>query len=99
MESKLANQTVTSLLNEDQKKLVERNRSHLKIIADTLRLTAVQNIAQRRHRESNTDDDNLSNQEQLTFEFRYVFEYEVHEEFLGFINAEKLTAERMRERK
>ena len=58
MESKLADQTVTSLLNECHAKLVERNRSYLKIIADTLRLTAVQNIAQRGHRESTTDDDN-----------------------------------------
>ena len=58
MESKLANQTVSSLLNEEHARLVERNRSYLKIMADTLRLTAVQNIAQRGHRESNTDDDN-----------------------------------------
>ncbi|XP_028415016.1 zinc finger MYM-type protein 1-like [Dendronephthya gigantea] len=165
MESKLANQTVTSLLNEGHNKLVERNRNYLKIIADTLRLTAVQNIAQQGHRESNTDDDNnnkgnfleilsfmknyseilkdrlesgpqnakythhtlqdaileilsdiildvtkeiqeaeyfallvdetinLSKQEQFTFVLRYVFEYEVHEEFLGFRNAKELTAE------
>ena len=58
MESKLANQTVTSLPNEGHNKLVERNRSYLKIIADTLLLTAFQNIAQRTHRESNTDNDN-----------------------------------------
>ena len=58
MESNLADQTVTSLFNESHAKLVERNRSYLKIIADTLRLTAVQNIAQRGHRESTTDDDN-----------------------------------------
>ena len=60
MESKLADQTVSCLLNEGHARLVERNRSYLKIIADTLRLTAVQNIAQRGHRESNTDDDNNS---------------------------------------
>ena len=60
MESKLADQTVSSLLNEGHARLVERNRSYLKIIANTLRWTAVQNIAQRGHRESNTDDDNNS---------------------------------------
>ena len=151
--------------NEGHARLVERNRSYLKIIADTLRLTAVQNIAQRGHRESNTDDDNnsgnfleilsfmknyseiledrlengpqnakythhtvrdaileilsdiildeikeeikeaeyfallvdetkdLSKQEQLTFVLRYVFNYEVHEEFLGFRAADGLTAD------
>ncbi|XP_028395720.1 zinc finger protein 345-like [Dendronephthya gigantea] len=35
----------------------------------------------------------LSKQEQLTFVLRSVFEYEVHGEFLGFRNAEELTAE------
>ena len=34
----------------------------------------------------------LSKQEQLTFVLRYVFEYEVCEEFFSFRNAEELTA-------
>ena len=39
------------------RQFVKRNREYIKIIVDTLQLTAVQNIAQRGHRESDVDDD------------------------------------------
>lgn len=57
MDSKLSGKTVTSLLNDSHRQFVKRNRDYIKIVADTLRLTAVQNIAQRGHRESNTNPD------------------------------------------
>ena len=62
METKLSQKTITSLLNDDHRQFVKRNREYVKIIVDTLRLTAVQNIAQRGHRESNDDaDENRGN--------------------------------------
>ena len=48
------------LIDEQHKMAVEKNREYIKTIADTLRLTAIQNIAQRGHRETN-DEENKGN--------------------------------------
>ena len=42
--------TVIDALDEAHREEVEKNRIYLKLIVDTLRLTAIQNIAQRGHR-------------------------------------------------
>ena len=57
METKLSQKTVTSLLKDDLHQFVKKNREYIKIIVDILRLTAIQNIGQRGHRESNEDSD------------------------------------------
>jgi hypothetical protein len=54
LESKLSGQTIADHISEGHRLIVEKNRQYIKTIADTLRLTAVQNIAQRGHREGDT---------------------------------------------
>ena len=62
IETKLSQKTISSLLNDDHRQFVKRNCEYIKIIVDTLRLMAVQNIAQPGHRESNVDaDENRGN--------------------------------------
>ena len=46
-EAKQMKSTLANLLNEQHKETVKENREFIKTIADILRLTAVQNIAQR----------------------------------------------------
>ena len=54
LESKLSQKTVADFVSESHRETVQKNREYFKTIVDTLRLTAIQNIAQRGHREGET---------------------------------------------
>lgn len=49
---KASNKTVIDLIDDNYRKQVMENRHYLKTLAEVLRLTAIQNISQRGHRES-----------------------------------------------
>ena len=48
--------TVIDMVDSEHRKQVLENRHYLKTVAEVLRLTAVQNISQRGHRETAADD-------------------------------------------
>ncbi|KAF3856817.1 hypothetical protein F7725_017540 [Dissostichus mawsoni] len=52
----LTDSSIVDMINKEYRKKVEENRSYIKTVADVLRLTATQNIAQRGHRESEESD-------------------------------------------
>ena len=54
------NETVLSLTDADHVKQVAENRHYFKTVAEVLRLTAMQDIAQRGHREG-VDEPNTGN--------------------------------------
>ena len=167
LQTKRENKTVLDYIDKAHQHQTNRNREYIKILADTLRLTAIQNIAQRGHREHEEslhenrgnfleileflkkyeiherisesvgnakythhtvqnaildifcdiildeikeeigesqyfsilvdETKDLSKQEQMSFVIRYLFDGEIHEEFVGFRCAEGLDAESLAE--
>lgn len=159
----LGGKTVIDMLDSGHREMVAKNRRYIKTIIDILRLTAVQNLAQRGHRERSSEGNrgnflellhflskyseelkrtlesnpsnakythhsiqnailecmselilgdikeeidqstycsvmadetkDLSKKEQLAIVVRYLFEGNIHEEFVGLVVAEELNAE------
>lgn len=55
----LTDSSIVDMINKEYRKKVEENRSYIKTVADVLRLTATQNIAQRGHRDSEKNKGNF----------------------------------------
>lgn len=76
LESKQQNKTMMAHISEAHRQLVQCNREYIKILADTLHLTAAQNIAQRGHNEHEEGPENKDNFLEI---LNFLKKYDIHE--------------------